>query len=105
MRCKFGDITARILYTPGHTPDSISLYVEDRVFTGDVLLIGGTGRCDFAEGDAAQQFDSITTKLFTLPEDTMVFPAHDYRGNTSSTIGEEKRNNPRIAHGTSTSSS
>jgi sulfur dioxygenase len=92
-----GDAHLRVLHTPGHTPDSISLHVEDRVFTGDVLLIQGTGRADFAGGDAGQQYDSITGKLFTLPDETLVFPAHDYRGNTSSTIGQEKRTNPRIA--------
>jgi sulfur dioxygenase len=92
-----GDLRLQVLHTPGHTPDSISLYVGDRVFTGDVLLIGGTGRADFAGGDAGSQYDSITGKLFTLPEETLVYPAHDYRGNTSSTIGEEKRHNPRIA--------
>ncbi|OGA46649.1 MAG: sulfurtransferase [Betaproteobacteria bacterium RIFCSPLOWO2_12_FULL_62_13] len=92
-----GDIALQVLYTPGHTPDSISLYAGDRVFTGDVLLIGGTGRADFAGGDAGQQYDSITQKLFGLPEETLVFPAHDYRGNTCSTIGQEKKQNPRIA--------
>ena len=97
---EIGEARVRVLYTPGHTPDSISLYADSRVFTGDVLLIGGTGRADFAGGDAGSQFDSITNKLFTLPEETLVFPAHDYRGNTSSTIGEEKRNNPRIARRT-----
>lgn len=94
---RVGDIALQVLYTPGHTPDSISLYADDRVFTGDVLLIGGTGRADFAGGDAGQQYDSITTKLFTLPDATLVFPAHDYRGNTHSTIGREKTANPRIA--------
>jgi sulfur dioxygenase len=73
------------------------LHAGDRVFTGDVLLIGGTGRADFAGGDAGQQYDSITQKLFTLPDETLVFPAHDYRGNTCSTIDCEKRQNPRIA--------
>lgn len=92
-----GEARVRVLYTPGHTPDSISLFVDGRVFTGDVLLIGGTGRADFAGGDAGSQYDSITRKLFTLPEETLVFPAHDYRGNLSSTIGQEKRGNPRIA--------
>ena len=92
-----GDLALEVLYTPGHTPDSISLYVEGRVLTGDVLLIGGTGRADFAGGDAGQQYDSITQKLFTLPDDTVVYPAHDYRGNTSTTIGREKSQNPRIA--------
>ena len=94
---KVGDIAMRVLYTPGHTPDSISLYAGDRVFTGDVLLIHGTGRCDFAGGDPGQGYDAITSKLFTLPEMTLVFPAHDYRGHTQSTIGEEKRSNPRVA--------
>ena len=92
-----GEVRARVLHTPGHTPDSVSLHVEDRVFTGDVLLIQGTGRADFAGGDSGQQYDSITKKLFPLPEATLVFPAHDYRGNISSTIGQEKRTNPRIA--------
>jgi glyoxylase-like metal-dependent hydrolase (beta-lactamase superfamily II)/rhodanese-related sulfurtransferase len=92
-----GDVRARVLHTPGHTPDSVSLHVADRVFTGDVLLIQGTGRADFAGGDSGQQYDSITKKLFPLPEATLVFPAHDYRGNISSTIGQEKRTNPRIA--------
>ena len=91
-----GEITLEVLHTPGHTPDSISLYAGDRVFTGDVLLIGGTGRADFAGGDSGQQYDSITERLFVLPDKTLVFPAHDYRGNTSSTIGWEKRHNPRI---------
>lgn len=94
---RIGDLALEVLYTPGHTPDSMSLYAGDRVFTGDVLLIGGTGRADFAGGDAGAQYDSITRKLFTLPDETLVYPAHDYRGNTSSTIGAEKRQNPRIA--------
>jgi glyoxylase-like metal-dependent hydrolase (beta-lactamase superfamily II)/rhodanese-related sulfurtransferase len=92
-----GDARIGVLYTPGHTPDSISLYTDGRVFTGDVLLIAGTGRADFAGGDAGSQYDSITKKLFVLPDQTLVFPAHDYRGNLSSTIGQEKRHNPRIA--------
>jgi rhodanese-related sulfurtransferase len=94
---RVGQLALEVLYTPGHTPDSMSLHVDDRVFTGDVLLIGGTGRADFAGGDSGQQYDAITQKLFTLPDATLVFPAHDYRGNTSSTIGHEKRQNPRIA--------
>ena len=92
-----GDVKLDVLYTPGHTPDSISLYMGDRVLTGDVMLIRGTGRSDFAGGDAGTQYDSITGKLFELPDDTLVFPGHDYRGNTQSTIGEEKQHNPRIA--------
>lgn len=93
----FGDAALAVLHTPGHTPDSLSLYADDRVFTGDVLLIGGTGRADFAGGDAGVQYDSITRHLFALPDETLVFPAHDYRGNTSSSIGWEKRHNPRVA--------
>ena len=92
-----GDSALKVLYTPGHTPDSISLYAGDRVYTGDVLLIGGTGRADFAGGDAGQQYDAITQKLFALPDETLVYPAHDYRGNTHSNIGQEKKTNPRIA--------
>ena len=92
-----GDLAIKILHTPGHTPDSISLYVNGKVLTGDTLLIRGTGRCDFAGGDAGAQFDAITEKLFQLPDETQVYPAHDYRGNTMSTIGDEKRLNPRVA--------
>jgi sulfur dioxygenase len=92
-----GDLCLKVFYTPGHTPDGISLFTGDRVLTGDTLLIRGTGRCDFAGGDAGEQYDAITQKLFALPDETFVFPAHDYRGNTRSTIGDEKRLNPRIA--------
>lgn len=92
-----GEMNLRVLHTPGHTPDSISLVVGDRVFTGDVLLIHGTGRCDFAGGDPGQSYDSIEKKLFSLPDSTLVFPAHDYRGHTQSTIGEERSGNPRVA--------
>ena len=94
---RVGDIHLRAFHTPGHTPDSLSLYGEGRVFTGDTLLIRGTGRADFAGGDAGAEYDSIVGRLFTLPDETVVLPAHDYRGNTRSTIGEEKRLNPRLA--------
>ncbi len=97
QRLIVGDFELKVLYTPGHTPDSISLYAEDRVFTGDCLLIHGTGRADFAGGDAGEQYDSITRKLFALPDSTLVYPAHDYRGHIYSTIGEEKGSNPRVA--------
>lgn len=93
---ELGEVNVNVLHTPGHTPDSISLYVHDRVLTGDCILIGGTGRTDFAGGDAGLQYDSITQKLFTLPDDTLLFPGHDYRGNTMSTIGYEKKHNPRV---------
>lgn len=92
-----GDLKLQILYTPGHTPDGMSLYVDGRVFTGDALLIGGTGRADFAGGDPGQQYDGITNHLFRLPDTTLVFPAHDYRGNQHSTISAEKTSNPRLA--------
>lgn len=85
-----------ILYTPGHTDDSYSFLLPDRVFTGDTLLIRGTGRTDFQNGDAAAQYDSLFGKLLKLPEKTLVYPAHDYNGMTVSTIGEEKRHNPRL---------
>src|SRR5271163_4108610 len=94
---KVGDEEIRIIHTPGHTPDSISVLGKDRVFTGDVLFIHGTGRADFAGGDSGVQYDSIARKLFTLPDGILVFPAHDYRGHTQSTIGEEKHSNPWLA--------
>ena len=92
----FDGVRLRALYTPGHTDESFSLVGEDRVFTGDVLLIRGTGRTDFQNGDPRAAYDSIFNKLLRLPEQTLVYPAHDYRGNTVSTIGEEKRFNPRL---------
>jgi sulfur dioxygenase len=85
-----------VLYTPGHTDDSYSYLMEDRVFTGDTLLIRGTGRTDFQNGDPRQQYESIFNKLLKLPESTQVFPAHDYKGETVSSIGEEKAFNPRL---------
>ena len=85
-----------ILYTPGHTDDSYSFMCADRVFTGDTLLIRGTGRTDFQNGDPAAQYDSLFGKLLRLPEQTLVYPAHDYNGMTVSTIGEELRHNPRL---------
>jgi glyoxylase-like metal-dependent hydrolase (beta-lactamase superfamily II)/rhodanese-related sulfurtransferase len=85
-----------VLYTPGHTDDSYSFVMGDRVFTGDTLLIRGTGRTDFQNGDARAQYESLFGKLLRLPEETLVFPAHDYKGDTVSTIGEEKRCNPRL---------
>ncbi len=84
------------IYTPGHTDDSYSYLMGDRVFTGDTLLIRGTGRTDFQNGSARAQYDSIFGRLLKLPDETMVFPAHDYKGDTVSTIGEEKRFNPRL---------
>ena len=85
-----------VIYTPGHTDDSYSYLMGDRVFTGDTLLIRGTGRTDFQNGSARAQYESIFGRLLKLPDETMVFPAHDYKGDTVSTIGEEKRFNPRL---------
>jgi rhodanese-related sulfurtransferase len=84
------------LYTPGHTDDSYSFLMGDRVFTGDTLLIRGTGRTDFQNGDPAAAYDSIFNKLLQLPDETLVYPAHDYKGETVSTIGEERAYNPRL---------
>jgi glyoxylase-like metal-dependent hydrolase (beta-lactamase superfamily II)/rhodanese-related sulfurtransferase len=89
-------IALEALYTPGHTDDSYSYLMQDRVFTGDTLLIRGTGRTDFQNGDPRAQYDSIFNKLLKLPADTLVYPAHDYKGDTVSTIGEEKACNPRL---------
>jgi len=102
MRVSEGDrvqiegVSLQALYTPGHTDDSYSFLMGDRVFTGDTLLIRGTGRTDFQNGNAHAQYDSIFNKLLKLPEDTLVYPAHDYKGDLVSTIGEEKRFNPRL---------
>lgn len=85
-----------VVYTPGHTDDSYSFVLPDRVFTGDTLLIRGTGRTDFQNGDPRQQYESIFGRLLKLPDETLIFPAHDYKGETVSTIGEEKAFNPRL---------
>jgi len=90
------DLHLDILYTPGHTDDSYSFVLPDRVFTGDTLLIRGTGRTDFQNGDPGAQYDSLFNKLLRLPQDTLVYPAHDYNGMTVSTIGEELQHNPRL---------
>ena len=88
----------RALHTPGHTAGSMSFAWRGNVFTGDALLIDGCGRTDFQGGDAGALYDSIHTKLFTLPDITRVYPGHDYRGNAVSTIGWEKRHNARLAN-------
>lgn len=85
-----------VIYTPGHTDDSYCFTLKDRVFTGDTLLIRGTGRTDFQNGDARAQYESIFNRLMKLPEETLVFPAHDYKGDSVSTIGEERAHNPRL---------
>jgi rhodanese-related sulfurtransferase len=85
-----------VIYTPGHTDDSYSFTMADRVFTGDTLLIRGTGRTDFQNGDPKAQYESIFNRLLKLPDETLVYPAHDYKGDTVSTIGEERAFNPRL---------
>jgi sulfur dioxygenase len=89
-------VSLKALFTPGHTDDSYSFLMSDRVFTGDTLLIRGTGRTDFQNGDPRAQYDSIFKKLLRLPEETLIYPAHDYKGDTVSTIGEERAFNPRL---------
>lgn len=96
---KFGlNEEIKACHTPGHTAGSISFLWRGNVFTGDTLLIDGCGRTDFQSGSAEALYDSITTKLFTLPDDTLVWPAHDYKGHSVSTIGWEKAHNQRLAN-------
>ena len=94
---RFGREELKALHTPGHTAGSMSYVWRGNVFTGDALLIDGCGRTDFQSGSAAQLYRSITEVLFALPDDTVVWPAHDYHGRASSTIGDEKRANARVA--------
>ena len=102
IRVKDGDrvgiegLTMQAVYTPGHTDDSYSYILPDRVFTGDTLLIRGTGRTDFQNGDPRAQYESLFGRLLKLPDETLVYPAHDYKGDTVSTIGEERAFNPRL---------
>lgn len=93
---KVDGLELRALHTPGHTDDSYSFVMSDRVFTGDTLLIRSTGRTDFQNGDPHAQYQSLFGRLLTLPEETLVYPAHDYKGWTVSTIAEERANNPRL---------
>lgn len=98
---QLGSLEIRVLHTPGHTAGCVSYLMHDRVFTGDSLLIGGCGRTDFQQGDPGRLYDSIHHKLFTLPPDTLVYPGHDYQGNTVSTIRQELHKNPRLGGGKS----
>ena len=93
---KLEKLELKSLYTPGHTDDSFSFMMNDRIFSGDTLLIRGTGRTDFQNGDPYDSYNSIFERLLKLPENTLLYPAHDYNGNTVSTIGEEKKFNPRL---------
>ncbi len=93
---KFGEFALKVIETPGHTDSSLSFYIEGMVFTGDALLIRGCGRTDFQGGSAEKLFDSVTQKLWKLPAETIVYPAHDYKGFTASSIEVEQKNNPRL---------
>jgi glyoxylase-like metal-dependent hydrolase (beta-lactamase superfamily II)/rhodanese-related sulfurtransferase len=102
MRVADGDalriegVSLDVIYTPGHTDDSYSFLMQDRVFTGDTLLIRGTGRTDFQNGDPRAQYESLFGRLLRLHDETLVFPAHDYKGDTVSSIAEERAHNPRL---------
>ena len=93
---KLDNLKIKAVYTPGHTFESFSFLMEDRVFTGDTLLIGGTGRTDFQNGNPYDSYNSIFNILLKLPEKTKVYPAHDYNGKFSSTIEYERKTNPRL---------
>ena len=93
---KIDSIELKVIYTPGHTDCSYSFLMDDKVFTGDTLLINGTGRTDFQSGSSKDQYNSIFNKLLKLPDKTMVYPAHDYNGKKFSTIESERNNNPRL---------
>ena len=93
---KFDDISIQALYTPGHTIESYCYLINERLFTGDCLLINACGRTDFQNGSAKDQYNSLFNRLLKLPDETLIYPAHDYNNRTVSTIGEEKKNNPRL---------
>jgi sulfur dioxygenase len=95
-RLRIEGVSMDVIYTPGHTDDSYSFVMQDRVFTGDTLMIRGTGRTDFQNGDPRAQYESLFGRLLRLPDETLVFPAHDYKGDTVSTIAEERAFNPRL---------
>lgn len=97
---QLGQRKIRVLATPGHTNTCVSYLIEDMVFTGDSLMVRGCGRTDFQSGSSAQLYQSIKSRFYTLPDSTRVFPGHDYRGHMMTTIGEEKRHNPRISEKT-----
>ena len=93
---KIDQIEIKAMYTPGHTSDSYSFLMNKYLFSGDTLLINGTGRTDFQNGNSKEAYNSIFNKLLKLPEDTLLYPAHDYKGEKVSTIGKEKKQNPRL---------
>ena len=93
---KIDQIKIKAMYTPGHTSDSYSFLMDNHLFSGDTLLINGTGRTDFQNGSSKDAYNSIFNRLLKLPEDTILYPGHDYNGKESSTIGNEKKFNPRL---------
>ncbi len=93
---KLDNLKIRAMHTPGHTSDSFSFLMNNYLFSGDTLLINGTGRTDFQNGNAKDSYNSIFNKLLKLPEETLLYPAHDYKGEKVSTIGKEKKQNPRL---------
>ena len=93
---KLDDLKIRAMYTPGHTSDSYSFLMNNYLFSGDTLLINGTGRTDFQNGNSKDAYNSIFNKLLKLPDETLLYPAHDYKGEKVSTIGKEKKYNPRL---------
>jgi len=93
---KIGDLELRALFTPGHTDDSYCFLLDDKIFTGDTLLIGGTGRTDFQNGNAEDQYNSLFNVILKFDDRILVYPAHDYKGETVSTIGFERKTNPRL---------
>jgi len=93
---KIENIDLKVIYTPGHTDDSYCFIMNDRIFTGDTLLINGTGRTDFQNGSPHDAYHSLFDRVLSLPDETIVYPAHDYNQKRSSTIGGEKKNNPRL---------
>ncbi len=93
---KIDKLSIRAIYTPGHTSDSFSFLMDKYLFSGDTLLINGTGRTDFQNGNAKDAYNSIFNKLLKLPDETLLYPAHDYKGEKVSTIGKEKKFNPRL---------
>ena len=90
------NLKIKAMYTPGHTSDSYSFLMDNYLFSGDTLLINGTGRTDFQNGDSKDAYNSIFNKLLKLPDETFLYPAHDYKGEKVSTIGKEKKQNPRL---------
>ena len=93
---KLDNLNFKAIYTPGHTSDSFCFVMDKYLFSGDTLLINGTGRTDFQNGSSKDAYNSIFNRLLKLPDDTLLYPAHDYKGQTVSTIGKEKRSNPRL---------